>query len=265
MVAGSLISKGVRVFYDRFEQVDLWGKNLYEHLADVYAKQARYTVMFISRHYAEKVWTSHERRAAQARAIRESEEYILPVRFDGTEIPGVLDTTAYLDLRILSPEELALAVAKKIGIDNAHLKLSSIPPLSSLSEEGEVAFDYTNHNGAFRLGDGLFEFETRWSEGGAGCIHCYNDGQSVAGIGIARSAKEIYEVTNARDCDMTSRSRLVEAGQIVVIKNINGLFAALKIIDVRHRRAGHDRDELRFRYRILRDGGADFSDTVVAM
>ncbi len=49
--------------------------------------------MFLSRNYAAKLWTNHEREAAQARAFRENEEYILPIRLDDTEIPGILQTT----------------------------------------------------------------------------------------------------------------------------------------------------------------------------
>jgi hypothetical protein len=53
-VATQLRSDGVNVFYDKYEEVDLWGKDLYVHLKDVYEKSALFTVMFISEHY----WTS---------------------------------------------------------------------------------------------------------------------------------------------------------------------------------------------------------------
>ena len=106
--------KGVELFYDKYEQVDLWGKDLYEHLSDVYQNRARFTVMFVSRNYAEKLWPRHERRNAQARAFRESEEYILPVRFDDTEVPGLPETVSYLDLRHRSPEQLAEAICEKL-------------------------------------------------------------------------------------------------------------------------------------------------------
>lgn len=64
-VALLLKAHGVRVFYDKFEEDKLWGKNLYEYLHNVYTKQAKFTVMFISKHYKEKLWTSHEREAMQ--------------------------------------------------------------------------------------------------------------------------------------------------------------------------------------------------------
>jgi TIR domain len=95
-IADCLKSAGVNVFYDRYEQADLWGKNLYEHLSDVYQKKARYCLMLVSAAYAAKVWPTHERRNAQARALLQSTEYILPVRFDETEIPGLPGTVGYL-------------------------------------------------------------------------------------------------------------------------------------------------------------------------
>lgn len=66
-VESHLRSKGIRVFYDEHEKVSLWGKDLYEHLSDVYQNAARYCVLFISKAYAKRLWTNHERRSAQAR------------------------------------------------------------------------------------------------------------------------------------------------------------------------------------------------------
>jgi TIR domain-containing protein len=81
----------------------------------VYQRAARYCVLFASKEYAEKVWTSHERKSAQARAIAEKKEYILPVRFDATEIPGVRKTISYIDLSDVSPEHLARLISQKLG------------------------------------------------------------------------------------------------------------------------------------------------------
>lgn len=113
-VAHFLKDRGIKVFYDLFEEADLWGKDLYVHLSEVYQKRARYTVMFISKMYAEKIWTNHERRSAQARAFQDAQEYILPARFDDTEIPGVLSTVGYIGLQKRSPDDLASLIVKKI-------------------------------------------------------------------------------------------------------------------------------------------------------
>src|SRR5271166_339724 len=86
-VAAALTRMGLRVFYDRYDTSSMWGKDLYEYLRRVYFERAMYTVMFISKSYAEKLWTNHERESAQARAFQEHKEYILPARFDDTSIP----------------------------------------------------------------------------------------------------------------------------------------------------------------------------------
>lgn len=114
-VAHLLTSAGVRVFYDRLEEASLWGVNLYNHLNQIYMKRAKYTIMFISRHYAEKRWTNFERESAQARAFMDSNEYILPVRFDDTEIPGMLPTIGYLSAKEKTPGDIAKLTLQKLG------------------------------------------------------------------------------------------------------------------------------------------------------
>lgn len=111
-VANFLKNK-IKFFYDQFEDVDLWGKDLFTHLDEVYRINARYCVMFISKNYAKNLWTNHERQSAQARAFEENKEYILPVRFDDTEIPGIRPTVGYIDGMVTSPEQLADMIIKK--------------------------------------------------------------------------------------------------------------------------------------------------------
>jgi hypothetical protein len=105
------------VFYDRYEQVRLWGKDLYTHLADIYRNKARYCVVFISAEYAQRVWTSHEAKSAQSRALEESVEYILPARFDDTELPGLLPTTAYIELVGVTPIDLTHMILEKLRLE----------------------------------------------------------------------------------------------------------------------------------------------------
>ncbi|MEV4222380.1 TIR domain-containing protein [Nonomuraea sp. NPDC049725] len=114
-VAQELRQRGVRLFYDDYEKATLWGKDLYEHLDWIYRKSAHYCILFASANYAEKVWTSHERKSAQARALQESSEYVLPVKFDDTDIPGLRPTVAYIDARTTSPGELAELICLKLG------------------------------------------------------------------------------------------------------------------------------------------------------
>jgi hypothetical protein len=124
-VAAALRRRGIRPFYDDYEKAALWGKDLYEHLDWIYRKAARYCVLFASKDYAEKVWTTHERRSAQARALRSNQEYVLPVRFDDTEIPGLPPTIVCIDAHSLSPGKLAGLISDKLG---PRVRKSFLPP-----------------------------------------------------------------------------------------------------------------------------------------
>ena len=88
----------IKVF-DRSTDIDteLWGSNLLEHFYNVYKKQSQYCVMFISKEYANKAWTRFERRSALERAFEKDEIYILPVRFDQTELPVFHEMTKYIN------------------------------------------------------------------------------------------------------------------------------------------------------------------------
>jgi hypothetical protein len=114
-VAETLSQMDIKVFYDKYETISLWGKNLYEHLQEIYYSKSRYVVMFLSENYAKKLWTNHERKSAQAKAFESHQEYILPARFDNTEIPGILPTIAYINLKDYSPQEFAKLIKEKIG------------------------------------------------------------------------------------------------------------------------------------------------------
>lgn len=116
-VAEELRQLGVTVFYDGFEQVNLWGKDLAEHLGQVYSKDSRFVVIFASRAYAAKAWPNHEKQFALGRHLRGDKGRILPVRFDQTEIPGIPPTIGYLDIRVLTPRKLAELIRQKVDAD----------------------------------------------------------------------------------------------------------------------------------------------------
>ncbi len=118
-VALELKRRGVAVFYDRLEQAELWGKDLYQHLSDVYRTRARFCLVFVSAAYARKDWARLELKSAQARALSSQREYILPVRLDDTVLPGLPPTVAYVDARRAGTEEIVLLVMRKLGRDTA--------------------------------------------------------------------------------------------------------------------------------------------------
>ena len=109
-----LINRNIEVFYDEYQVGGLWGKDLVDHLVNIYARKARYCVMLISKYYPLKKWTEVERRAAQDRAFRDSNEYILPVQLDDTQVPGITETKGYRDLRQHSMESLVILLEQNL-------------------------------------------------------------------------------------------------------------------------------------------------------
>lgn len=113
-IAHTLRDSGVQVFYDDFQQSDIWGEDMYVFLDEVYRKRARYTVAFISRYYVEKVWPKHERQSAQARALIEDSPYFLPIRLDDSELPGLRPTVNYIDARITGRDRIIELILEKL-------------------------------------------------------------------------------------------------------------------------------------------------------
>jgi hypothetical protein len=154
-VAEILKNNGLKVFYDKYEQINLWGKNLYTHLDSIYTNKARFCVMFISSYYAKKLWTNHERESAQTRAFDNSEEYILPFRMDDTLIPGIRQTVGYLSIKDYNCDKLAQAIIEKVKFSEDYI--DNIRDKSKKDVEPKVISDY----GVLKLPEGQYEIKIR--------------------------------------------------------------------------------------------------------
>ncbi|MCI1019384.1 TIR domain-containing protein [Microbacterium sp. C5A9] len=115
-VVAEVKAAGFTVFYDEDAKSEMWGVDLPEFFADIYERRARYAMMFVSVHYAAKPWTRLERRSVLARAMQASSPYLLPVRLDSTELPGVRSTIGYLDGLRETPTGVANALKAKLGV-----------------------------------------------------------------------------------------------------------------------------------------------------
>ncbi len=118
IIAKSLKDKGVDVFYDKFKTAELWGKDLYQYLNNIYKNEAKYCIVFISKSYQKKAWTKHELASAQNKAFLEDVEYILPIYIDNVEIPGINQTTGYISTKEYTPDEIVGFVLEKLEISN---------------------------------------------------------------------------------------------------------------------------------------------------
>lgn len=113
------LGEDIKVFYDEDEKAKLWGENLIDLLTDLYQHKARYVVMFVSAAYAEKMWTNVERQSAMARAAKQRTAYVLPIRMDDTDLPGLLHTVGYLDSRHEGLDGIVRIIRDKIGAERA--------------------------------------------------------------------------------------------------------------------------------------------------
>lgn len=160
-VAHILKGKGISIFYDKFEEENLWGKNLYDYLSDIYRNKALYTVMFISENYNKKLWANHERQAMQSRAFQENQEYILPAKFDETEIPGLLPTIGYISLKNKTPIDFSEIIFRKLVLSGRTIPSEqvrrSLSPLTKVPQITPSLFTVkvTNENGELLVGASL--------------------------------------------------------------------------------------------------------------
>lgn len=110
--------------------------------------------------------------------------------------------------------------------------------------DGTVTFQYDNNNGIYTIGTGEYSFETRWSRAGTNAIYAYGL------IGFRRDATEFPAVNDLLKYDFSSKTRMIQSGQIVIIENMKRHFAAIKVGTVKSSSHGSPIDEMVFEYHI---------------
>ena len=261
-VAKILISSGLRVFYDAFEKNSTWGRSQLEVFQNVYAEESDYVVLFISKDYCSKPWPRFEAQQSIMRILQGESGRVLPVRFDQSNLPGLSKDISYLEIKdFRTPALIANEICERIGVEPLAGKASNAPPPEAKQLTGEVAFNYSNYNGTYIIGSGKARFETKWSKASDKCIYLYNDPGTIWGVAVVeRNVLSIKEVNNAESLDYTSRYRKVHLNQIAVLKNREGFFAAIHVLEIKDDTRKDDRDEVRFQYVIKEDGSDNFSN-----
>lgn len=112
-VAENLEMSGIKIFFAPFKENEMWGEKLDLYLDETFFSKAKFCIMFISRDYIEIEWCNKE---ASAAFNRQSEmgTYILPVRFDDTQLIGLSPNIAFLTTKDNNPKELSLKVIRKL-------------------------------------------------------------------------------------------------------------------------------------------------------
>ena len=116
-IADRLREAGFVPFFDRFYAAQLWGKHLTEVFDRIYGRQAKFCLMLVSAEYRDRIWTTHERRAALSRAVEQRDvEYILPVQCgsETVQLDGLPPSVKYILLADSSPTDIADMIVAKL-------------------------------------------------------------------------------------------------------------------------------------------------------
>ena len=116
--------------------------------------------------------------------------------------------------------------------------------------EGIASFDYKSNSGHYIIGEGVYQFDTYWSECGHNSIYCYKD--YIFRLGYDPTYKEFPSPNKFTNFDFSSRTRSVNIGEIVLLENQNHKFAAIKVTNI-HTRKEDSNHLLEFEYHIYKD------------
>ncbi len=128
----------------------------------------------------------------------------------------------------------------------------------SPSHKGRVTFDYSNNNGHYCIGSGKQMFEIDLSKSSDWDIYLLNDPSSIRTVAIVKDCSEIEDIVDARKYDGSSRIRRPKIGQVAVLQNENGYWAAIKVLGIKDDTRTDDHDEVTFDYVIQTNGSPSF-------
>ncbi len=124
---------------------------------------------------------------------------------------------------------------------------------------GTVNFDYSNNDGRYFIGIREFLFELYFAKSSDKNIQLLNDPASIKSVAVVKNKTDILDIVDASAYDTSSRFRRPNVNQIAVLQNINGFYAAIKILNINDDTRGAKFDEITFDYAIQTNGSPDFT------
>jgi hypothetical protein len=114
-LANYLRMRNRTVFFDEFHQTQMWGNDGLEFLQETYVKKCKRVIMCLSEDYVERAWPTYERKQILGKQFMDQTQFILPIRFDDVEIPGLPPQYFYLDARRLTATEIGAVTIDKLA------------------------------------------------------------------------------------------------------------------------------------------------------
>lgn len=113
-LARSLSNEGFHIFFDDFSSSELWGKELYAHLSNIF-ESARICIVLLSKSYTQSNWTLNEYKSLFAQSTNKDDFSILPIKIDNSELPSEFQTLNYIKLDKHSTERIASFIKDKLS------------------------------------------------------------------------------------------------------------------------------------------------------
>lgn len=145
-IANALGIEGVKVFYDQFHKIALWGKKLTKHFSEVYGPKTKFVMPLISKHYPIKDWTDFEFSIARREAKKRTREFILPVKLDGTKVVGIHEDVLFLDYKSEGTDGIVDAVLTKLA--RGRKKISKGIDTETIPYSPQIPYDPNKPPGA---------------------------------------------------------------------------------------------------------------------
>jgi tetratricopeptide (TPR) repeat protein len=102
------------VLYDRFLEAEFARPGLSTYLQELYRKESELIVLFLCAEY-DKDWCGLELRVVHDLILQRQTSKVMPLRFDATEVPGLLESDGYLWIDKRSAEEVAEKILERLG------------------------------------------------------------------------------------------------------------------------------------------------------
>lgn len=106
-----------QIFYDRYYEAELASPNMDLKLQNIYKDDSELVAVFLSVHYSSKEWTGLEWRSLREIIKQRRDEDVVLLRFDDTEVPGLLSIDGYVDLRRRDPESVADLILDRLSFN----------------------------------------------------------------------------------------------------------------------------------------------------
>ena len=117
----------------------------------------------------------------------------------------------------------------------------------------KFSFDYSNNNGEFTIGSGIYSFSTKWSKASDTSIFAYSDCNNITSIGRIKQVNNIENISlsDINETDFSSRCRTADINDVIVWINENRKIALTKVIGIKDDSRNDSFDQVECEYKIF--------------